>query len=358
MAERLRTIIHAGMHKTGSTAIQEVFGARGVAGVGHPGGPRTNLSDMVLLLFAEGALLEKFHTARLPHLSQRALMRKRARNEAKLASELSACRAPVFLFSAEDIAAPDFDTAATRRMADFFRGFDRTIEVQAYVRAPVSFMQSAFQQRVKQGKREAAKLDASTLWPCYRDRFEKFDTVFGRENVHLHPFDPKHFRDGDVVADFADRLGVALPEAPPTRANDGLSGEAMAIAWCRLAGRLPADYPDAATASRFRATPARALSGFGKRKFAFAETFLAPTIAAQDDDLAWIEERLGQPLPDRPPHADAIGTGADMEAIAEENRAALAAYLATLPPLPSRPRRAMKRITRRLRWGLGLRSQK
>lgn len=354
MAERGRIVIHAGMHKTGSTAIQEVFGTGGVAGVDHPGGPRANLSDEVLLLFAEGALLEKFHAARLPHLSRRALMRRRARTEARLAARLARSRAPLWLFSAEDIAAPDFDAAATARMADLLGRSGRGIEVQAYVRAPVSFMQSAFQQRVKQDKPGAAALDADTLWPRYRARFEKFDLVFGRDRVHLHAFDPATFPGGDVVADFAAKLGVALPEAPPVRANDGLSREAMAVAWCRLAGCLGADYPDRARAARFRATPARALSGFGQGRFAFAEAFLAPAIAAQRADLDWMEARLGRTLPDRAPPADGIADAGDMAAIAESCGTALAAHLDTLPPPPSRPRRALTRLARGWRRGLGL----
>lgn len=355
MAERGRLVIHAGMHKTGSTAIQEVFGGRGVAGVDHPAGPRSNLSDTVLLLFAEGPLLEKFHAARLPHLSRRALMRRRARETARLTARLARAQAPIFLFSAEDIAAPDFDGATTARMAEFLTRSGREIEVRAYVRAPVSFMQSAFQQRVKQDKPGAANLDARTLWPCYRDRFEKFDTVFGRDRVHLHAFDPAAFPGRDVVSDFAARLGVALPGAPDLRANDGLSREAMAVAWCRLAGRLGPDYPDSTRAARFRATPARALAGFGQGRFAFSKAFLGPALEAHRADLDWMETRLGRALPDRSPPVEGLATAADFEVIAENVRAALAAHLDTLPPPPSGMRRAMARVGRRMRQGLGLR---
>jgi len=357
MAERGQLVVHAGMHKTGSTAIQEVFGARAVAGVDHPGGPRSNLSDTVLLLFAEGPLLEKFHAARVPHLSRRALMRQRAREETRLTARLARARAPIFLFSAEDIAAPDFDVAATARMADFLDRSGRRIDVRAYVRAPISFMQSAFQQRVKQDKPGAADLDARTLWPCYRARFEKLDTVFGRDRVHLRAFDPSGFPGGDVVADFAAWLGVTLPEAAPLRANDGLSREAMAVAWCRLADRLGADYPDAARAAHFRATPARALTGFGQGRFAFSEEFLGPALEAHRADLNWMETRLGRALPDRAPPAEGLAGVADFEAISEEVRAALAAHLDTLPPPPSGMRRALARVRRQVRQGLGLRGR-
>ena len=216
MAERPRIILHAGMHKTGSTAIQEMFGTHGVAGVAVPGvavsgGPRANLSDIVLLLFAEGPLLDKIHAARWPHLSRRAPLRARARSRDQLAAQIAAWladgTAPRFLVSAEDISAPDFDHAAVARMAAFFDRFGAETHVHAYARAPASFMQSAFQQRVKQEKPGAVDLDAAGLWPRYRARFEPLDDVFGPDRVHLRAFDPDAFTGGDVVADFAGWLG-------------------------------------------------------------------------------------------------------------------------------------------------------
>ena len=54
------------------------------------------------------------------------------------------------------------------------------ITVIAYVRPPVSFMASAFQQAVRVEGRTDRR---SRFWPGYRERFEKLDTVFGRENV-------------------------------------------------------------------------------------------------------------------------------------------------------------------------------
>ena len=365
MAERPRIILHAGMHKTGSTAIQEMFGTHGVAGVAVPGvavsgGPRANLSDIVLLLFAEGPLLDKIHAARWPHLSRRALLRARARSRDQLAAQLEAWladgTAPRFLISAEDISAPDFDRAAVARMAAFFGQFGGQFgaetHVHAYVRAPASFMQSAFQQRVKQEKPGAVDLDAANLWPRYRARFEPLDDVFGPDRVHLRAFDPDAFTGGDVVADFAGWLGVDPVTRPPARANDGLSCEAVCVVFCRLAGLLPEDYPAPDLAARFRATPARALAGFGTRRFAFSQPFLDPARAAQRADLDWIEARLGRGLPDRQAPVAAPGNAADMRMVSETCRDDLCRFLAQAPSPPTGTRQALTRLGRRLRTGL------
>ena len=365
MAERPRIILHAGMHKTGSTAIQERFGTHGVPGVAVPGvavsgGPRANLSDIVLLLFAEGPLLDKIHAARWPHLSRRALLRARARSRDQLAAQIAGWladgTAPRFLISAEDISAPDFDRAAVARMAAFFGQFGGQFgaetHVHAYVRAPASFMQSAFQQRVKQEKPGAVDLDAANLWPRYRARFEPLDDVLGPDRVHLRAFDPDAFTGGDVVADFAGWLGVGPVTAPPARANDGLSCEAVCVVFCRLAGLLPEDYPAPDLAARFRATPARALAGFGTRRFAFSQPFLDPARAAQRADLDWIEARLGRGLPDRQAPVAAPGNAADMRMVSETCRDDLCRFLAQAPSPPTGTRQALTRLGRRLRTGL------
>lgn len=370
MAERPRIILHAGMHKTGSTAIQELFGTHGVpgasvaavgmAGVDPPGGPRANLSDVVLLLFAEGALLDKTHAARWPHLSRRALLRARDRTRDRLGARIESWletgtgTAPLFLVSAEDISAPDFDHAAVARMAEFFGRFGAETHVHAYARAPASFMQSAFQQRVKQEKPGAVDLDAANLWPRYRARFEPLDDVFGPDRVHLRAFDPDAFEGGDVVADFAGWLGLGPVTAPRGRANDGLSCEAVCVIFCRLAGLLARDYPAPDLAARFRATPARALAGFGTQRFAFSPAFLAPALTAQRADLDWIEARLGRALPDRrmATSGAAPGSAAEMRAIAETCRDELCRFLRQAPPPPTGPRQALTRLGRRLHTGL------
>ena len=82
------------------------------------------------------------------------------------------------------------------RLADFYRKLGYQPRVVAYVKRPISFMQSAFQQRIKTNLR---RLDvASGLWPKYRDRLEKMDEIFGRENVDLHVFDSSTLIKGDV----------------------------------------------------------------------------------------------------------------------------------------------------------------
>lgn len=350
----MRIILHAGMHKTGSTAIQRAFCAQPIAGLATPGGPRLNQSDDVQLLFQQGAALEKFRAARYGHLDAARLARWRDEVANRWRAALASCTAPVFLITAEDLSAPDFGPEALHRLAGLLQSArpDARVQVLAYVRPPVSFMQSAYQQRVKEGKRSALDLDPLGLWPGYRARLEKFDTVFGPDAVTLRAFDPAGFPGGDVVADMAAFLGVPALVGG-LRANDGFSLQAMAVAYARQAGSLPDDFPSAATAARFRALPARALAGFGGGKFAFSADFAAPALANGRDDLAWIERRIGRPMGDAARAESRVGGPAELLAIALDSRDALAAYVADLPAPPAMVRlrdlasRLRTRLTRR-----------
>lgn len=348
----MRIVLHAGMHKTGSTAIQAAFCRTPPDGVETPGGPRLNLSDDVQLLFQTGPALEKFRAARYAHLDAAALARWRADVLERWRAALRRCRAPVFLISAEDLSAPDFGMDALARLVAFLHETcpGAGIEALAYIRPPVPFMQSAFQQRVKEDKPAAREIDLRSLWPGYRARLEKFDTVLGTDAVLLRPFDPSAFPEGDVVADMAQVLGVRT--AGGQRANDGLSLEAMAVAQARLARALPDDYPSPETAARFRALPARALQGFGARRFGFAADLIIPVLAAQADDLRWMETRLGRPFDPASPPPDAIHDAADLRAIALDSRDALAAYVAACPaPVRTARLRALAGRLRRVLTG-------
>lgn len=82
---------------------------------------------------------------------------------------------------------------------------------------------------MKQEKLGVTDLDADTLRPRCRARFEKLDHVFGRDRVHQRPFDPRNVPSDDIVLDFAEAVGVTLPADARVRANDGLSLEASKL---------------------------------------------------------------------------------------------------------------------------------
>lgn len=173
------------------------------------------------------------------------------------------------------------------RLAPFYD----TIHVVAYVRDPVSFMTSAFQQRVRSGS--IMGLDLPNLYLSYRQALAKFDDVFGRENVMLYPFDRRELLNGDVVGDFASRIGIRSHLPQHQNANLSMSRDGV----CLL-------YQYNSFCMRNHITPdPKLLSGLigelerpDAPKFRLAPALLQPLLSANQDDIDWISTRMARPI--------------------------------------------------------------
>lgn len=118
------------------------------------------------------------------------------------------------------------------KLKDFLLGFSKNISVLMYYREPLSYAVSAMSQRARTGR---------PLWPnppiqSIKFVCNNFVEAFGRKNVQVRKFSPEGFPRGDVRFDFFKLLGFHLDEIGKTlllesvRNNDALSGEAVAIA--------------------------------------------------------------------------------------------------------------------------------
>lgn len=331
----MRIVIHMGMHKTGSSAIQACFHATPVAGARYLRAASSNHSSLFVLLFDDPARVPRYHgfsvlgpdfVARLPENRRRGL----AALEAQLAE--MAASGGTLVISGEDISSPEF-VQARQAMHDLLRRWSDDILVVAYVRSPLSYAVSAFQEQLKGPHR--VDLDLSRAWPQYRTRFEQMEALVGPDRLRLRRFAPDALVGGDVVADFCHAIGVAPPSVPPARVNETLGLEATALLYLqrRLGRGFVGGFPGAHEANaRFVAL----LDRPGGRRFTFAADRWAPVLAANRADLDWIEARLGGPLADAPPAgAVEIGCDEDLFAIAEAELPRLERMLAT--PLADSP---------------------
>ncbi|MBC6403715.1 MAG: hypothetical protein GDA35_08860, partial [Hyphomonadaceae bacterium] len=202
----------------------------------------------------------------------------------------------------------------TRNTAEFLRTYsDEDIRVIAYVRSPRSFMSSMFQQysRVEDVKNLN---DLRSVWPHYRGSLQKFDHIFGRENVILKPFQRNRLEDGDVVLDFAREIGVALDSGEVIRINESISLEAVAllyVKWRFGEPFKPENSYDLMWHSRF----ALQISKLGSRRFVLSDHITDPLVEANRADLEWMEARLGAPLSE-PAVPEGQGIGSEEELIA------------------------------------------
>jgi hypothetical protein len=320
----MRAIVHAGMPKTGSSSIQAHF-----ARAAHPGLERWDsegfTSHMLPLLvaFGEPARLAQHRAIRargqafvdrLPRLRRRLLAGAEAQATRLAGSETR------FFVSSERLTQID-DAGSVEPFARWIGARASEIRVIAYVRPPVSWGRSMLQQALKSGIVRPGGL--RPVWAQYRERFERLDGAFGRDRVELVAFRPERFPGGDVVADFAARLGLEVAPGSAERANESLSLEAAAILFATHRARREAGeriVPH--TAARAYVEAVRRLPG---RPLVLAAALWAEPLRDQAADLAWIEDRLGEPL-DEPldPVPGEIASGGELMRVAAAALPALA----------------------------------
>jgi hypothetical protein len=316
----MEAIIHPGMPKTGTSSIQETLLKIKPEGYLSPDTIHGNMSGLMAKIFLDDPVDHHSMKARgitsekMQELQAKSFERLDLRTREAFDKGLRA------IFTAELISAAS--PSAVERLATFYRERGFQPRVIAYVRAPVSYMQSAFQQRLKGQLTKFGTADQ--LWPRYRNRFEKLDQIFGRENVTLKLFKPSQLKDGDVCVDFFAELGVPLSVNDVVRQNESMSLEASALLFAqRNLGEGFVQGFERATEKNnlFLAAITRIPGG----KIRFKRSLVQPVYEKNREDLAWIEERLGQEIMDLPEEdgPDAIGNAADLLRIADRSRDAL-----------------------------------
>lgn len=282
-------IIHFGMHKTGTSSIQESL-FRGLSdpryyyvNFGMP-----NASNGISMCFRTD--LERYGPLRKTGVRERKLALLRENAIRRLGSELEESGGRIAVVSGEHIG--KLSEAELRAMQEFLkaRGRDSLLPI-AYVRRPKEYMESAFQQRVRNG---LGALAAERLYPEYRERFTKFDAVFGKDNVQLAVFDPGRFSDGCVVRDLCRRTGIDFRAADVIRVNEAISLPALSLLYTyRKLGPGFGTGPRVLLENRLLINELRTLAG---PKVRFHSSFVAPVIQARRGETEWMETRLGGSL--------------------------------------------------------------
>jgi hypothetical protein len=308
----MNVTIHVGMHKTGSSSIQSTLFNFKSSDFSYLPWNIPNHSNLFALLFYEP--VEEYFQFKAKGLCRKSLLAMRKENLSTLASYLALHHNDHVVMSAEIISGERY-RQATEGLKRFFDQYSDVIRVVAYVRPPISFMQSNLQQLLKGNYR---KFDYLSLWPNYKRRFDKLDHIFGRANVTLRPYSKSTLYDGDVVADFCRLTCISVPQQRFIRSNDSLSLEALSLLYVF---RKMSDEPP------FSGRPAaliennlfiRALSSVGRRKFSFSKRIINEVVNKYGSDLIWMEKRLGCSLLDRPSSQFVVDSEADFFRVACE----------------------------------------
>ena len=285
-----KCILHFGMHKTGSSSIQGSLyhnlddPAYHYVNLGSP-----NMSESLATAFMTNS--EHHHTNRRRGLNNKEVHKKRCGILKRLDSELKTAGDKTVILSGEFMSSPQFNEDELAKLCEFITSRNRSITAVGYIRSPKAFMESAFQQRVKGGKDDFI---LKNLHPKYRMRFAKVERLLGIKNVHYWRFDPKSFPNHCVVQDFCMRMGIDINPSNITRFNEGLSLPALALLYAyRKYEQSYGSEPDAISENNRFIKRIRELPGI---KLRFHSSLIMPIIGDQQDDIKWMERRLGHPL--------------------------------------------------------------
>lgn len=222
----MKIIVHAGMHKTGSTSLQLAFADANAPDFHYLHGDHENFSMSMFLLFEDEDRLENHLYHRISQTSKSDLLARRKKLRAKIEKQIESHSKPVLLVSGEDISG--FNGRVVGRLAEFLQSYSSDIQVITYVRPPCAYMESAFQERLKHQLVEA---DPTLLWPRYQRRLSNVVRAFGVENNTFVKFDRSDLCNGNVIDDFSRRSGLSRPNDVAREFNSSVSAEAVALTY-------------------------------------------------------------------------------------------------------------------------------
>lgn len=274
------------MHKTGSTSVQvNLSRERKIENWRYLAtGRKANLGNSLFAMLATDP--EKFHTFVKQGKSPAEVAREGTWLRGKLAKAIRTCTEENLILSAEVMSI--IDKPGIMALRDFLAPLCDEIRVIGYVRPPIGYKTSFFQQRVKHG---CAKFDVANIKPRYRKKFKKFDAIFGRENVILRKFDPAIFPNRCVVTDFYEQVGIGAPrEGSILRFNESLSREACGILYAyRKFGPGYGVGPRVMWENKRIIAPMFTMGG---SKFKVSAEVTAAGLLQDHDDVRWMEQRL------------------------------------------------------------------
>ncbi len=313
-------ILHMGMEKTGSSSIQNSF-------VGYDDGRLLyvpfkwdNHSMPLSYLFRAWDKMEpRFGPKGLTH---ELYLERKAEAQEALDAALQG-EHETLLLSAE--ALMGFGPYEHREVRDHIRQFRQKIRVMAYVREPIGYSSSAFQQSLKFGG------DTLRVPPQrFQGRLGRLYRVYDPSEVDLIPFRPKSFPNGSVVQDFAQRIGADTSLIGEQSTNESMCMYAAAamFLWNRE-GVKAHDNRDGfkartnvsgflqrmskmPKARKLKLSALRRETPRGLRKFRLSDAYVRANIDLED--IRWMEAEMGATLLDDATTANPDDYGIQSEA--------------------------------------------
>lgn len=239
--KELQCVVHAGMHKTGTTSIQTYLSRTRNA---HSEFIYCNFgwvssNDGFLYLFVANPF--KRWAFKSGRLKKEDFDKHRAKALLTLEGYIDQAirENKGLLFSWEDFW--NLPEADLRYFHDFMESRGFSVKIILYIRLYKSKIESGFQQQIKFG---LSDFNPGTLSYKlgFRQQIEKLENIFGSQSLTPFKYDPILFPNGNIVRHICSYLGISYDASMDRRINESLSLSAVKLIYAhnKFGGNLKA----------------------------------------------------------------------------------------------------------------------
>ena len=210
-------ILHAGLHKTGTTSIQESLNGYDDGDIAYAKLGKKNHSNFLQTLFLKNNHFNHWTNLGLSAAEHKELVSVYWNTLNKQLLK----RHSRIIFSGEELSA--LDTEALARLKSHFNAHQRAIEVFVFVREPLGMTASLMQEMVKWGSLlQNESTDGDAINYLLSERVGNLLNVFGNDATHI-----LHYEDAlsnkyprGVVDYFAEALGIRPEDLPSIKSTN------------------------------------------------------------------------------------------------------------------------------------------
>ncbi len=213
-------IIHIGMHKTGSTSIQDALRGYKDKKTRYASFSQINHSIPIYTVFSKRRY--KYHIWKNLGLSKQQIDQKVYEYAQILESDLCDKQYERLVVSGEDIST--LDREEMHELVEVFHSKGLSVRIVMFVRQPVSLVSSVVQELIKNGHRSFGQYNLQ-----YESRIQPFREVLPSENITVEDFDSAVRKHSSIVKCFASLLDIA--RLSEKHSNESMSIQAVALVY-------------------------------------------------------------------------------------------------------------------------------